>query len=289
MNPTKFVLITGANRGIGLQIAKVVRFKYNFNILLCARSEEAGREAIKEIEAELPSYSSKLNLGLVDINNKDSVNSFVKTFEDSGSKIDILVNNAGILYRAGDAPDPDTCSKTMNVNFFGTIDFTSKMYRFLNLNAKVIFIGSILGPRAFDECSEDLKKRFLDDKATVDEVCQFAGEYLSCVKSGTWKGSGFALWDYGVSKLFLQVAVKAMSREKDAIAKNLQFYCIHPGVITTGINNFSRSANHKDIKESTRSFEMMIEKPWGINEKENGGFYHEDGSFYDLDPKMRVL
>lgn len=83
----KTVIITGANRGIGLALAKIFN-KHEWKVLTTCRS-------IANAPKELASISSVYAL---DVTSEDSILSLRK--ELSNLPVDLLINNAGINVRA---------------------------------------------------------------------------------------------------------------------------------------------------------------------------------------------
>ena len=86
----KTALVTGANRGIGLSIAKALASKDNIRVLACARTGEAAQEASVKIGRD--------TIGVVlNLSDPALAGAQVKTIEAEHGPIDILVNNAGIM------------------------------------------------------------------------------------------------------------------------------------------------------------------------------------------------
>jgi NAD(P)-dependent dehydrogenase (short-subunit alcohol dehydrogenase family) len=83
------VLITGANRGIGLALVRTYLAQGDRVIGTCRAPEKA--EELKKIVADNP----HLSLHALDVTDGTSIRSLVHTLE--GQALDILVNNAGIL------------------------------------------------------------------------------------------------------------------------------------------------------------------------------------------------
>ena len=83
-----------------------------------------------------------------------------------------------------------------------------------------------------------------------------------------------------MSKLFLQVYVSALARSEDIVGRGVQCYTMHPGVISTDMNNHNE--NYKPVMEGVRSSMKLIEKEFKVDPVEQGGFFHEDGSLLAL-------
>ncbi len=88
----KTLLITGASRGIGAEIAKL--FAQNgYNISFCYKTSE--KEA-KAIENELLKYNVKVYSQKADLTQSCEIKSFVDNTISKFKKIDVLINNAGV-------------------------------------------------------------------------------------------------------------------------------------------------------------------------------------------------
>lgn len=118
MLKNRVAIITGASRGIGLEIA--CRFaSEGCRLSLVARS---GSE-LKKVEALLgKKYQTEVATFVCDVSDEATVQRVVQNTEEKFGQIDILINNAGVLGPVG--PLMDICAKdwsqTINVNLTGT-------------------------------------------------------------------------------------------------------------------------------------------------------------------------
>ena len=101
----KTILITGANQGIGLEIAKNFYSKGS-NIILCARNKKKLLSIKKKLVSK---FKNKFFLEPLDISKQNQVDKFYKKIFKKNKKIDILINNAGIY-------GPKGSSETLNWN-----------------------------------------------------------------------------------------------------------------------------------------------------------------------------
>ncbi|WP_119791003.1 SDR family NAD(P)-dependent oxidoreductase [Flavobacterium anhuiense] len=126
----KTVLITGANRSIGLETAKQLSEKGLF-VYLGTRDLAKGEEVVKELNAK---GFQNIQAIQIDVTDAESVLAAKNIIEKEKGKLDILINNAGIL---GDIPqNPSTTSiediqRVFDTNFFGAITVTQTFIELL--------------------------------------------------------------------------------------------------------------------------------------------------------------
>ncbi len=134
----KNLIITGANRGIGLGITKVM-LSQNHTVIATTRNiENSG-----DLQNLKNKYSKNLKIVSLDLTNKDSLLSFSKKIPFN--HLDILINNAGIM--EGNSLNIANTDKTFQVNTLGPMQVTQKLIKkLLNSNsAKVFFMSSKMG------------------------------------------------------------------------------------------------------------------------------------------------
>lgn len=94
MNASKkrVALVTGANRGIGFEIARQLAHK-EITLLLGARDAESGLEAKERLTAR----QLDVHLVSIDVSDQTSIQAAIGKIGDTFGRLDVLVNNAGIL------------------------------------------------------------------------------------------------------------------------------------------------------------------------------------------------
>ncbi len=111
----KIALITGANRGLGLEIARQLG-KKGIKVLIGARNAIAGQAAAGDLKAE---GIDALTV-LLDITDKNSINSTVQFVTEKFGYLDILVNNAARLPKATDEGAPSMVNQELLLEFLET-------------------------------------------------------------------------------------------------------------------------------------------------------------------------
>jgi NAD(P)-dependent dehydrogenase (short-subunit alcohol dehydrogenase family) len=126
------ILITGANRGIGLELARQYSARGDDVIAAC-------RHASSELQA----------LGIeviqnVDVTSDDSIEDLAAALR--GRQLDRLVNNAGVLERDSlDELDYDAIERQFRVNSVGPLRVTAGLRKKLAPGAKVFIVTSRMG------------------------------------------------------------------------------------------------------------------------------------------------
>ena len=116
------MLITGANKGIGHEVARQLAAK-GFHVFVGARNAKAGRKAAEEIAKK----GGKTTFLEVDVADNDSVTTAAREFSNIADHLDVLVNNAGIIVDGDDAileTSDDLFRKTLETNTLGPLRVT---------------------------------------------------------------------------------------------------------------------------------------------------------------------
>lgn len=124
MNNKKIALITGANKGIGKEIARQLGAQ-GFTVLVGARDVERGEEAAKELKAN----GAHAHAVQLDVTDEASIEAAAHRIEQEFDGLDVLVNNAGVaLDRVPPSQlDRDTLRRTFETNVFGVVGVTQAM------------------------------------------------------------------------------------------------------------------------------------------------------------------
>jgi NAD(P)-dependent dehydrogenase (short-subunit alcohol dehydrogenase family) len=118
----KTALITGANKGIGREVAHQLASK-GFQVFIGARNVDAGRAAADA----LTKNGAKATFLYLDVSDAESVTAASHECAKSADHLDLLVNNAGILFDDDSAIltiDDELIRKTLETNTLGPLRVT---------------------------------------------------------------------------------------------------------------------------------------------------------------------
>ena len=157
----RVALITGANKGIGREVAYVLG-KIGARILLGARDRARGEVAAAEMREE----GLYANFVYLDVNRPETLVAAAQEIEASYGRLDILINNAGIADQADGLPGSasmEAVRRVFDTNFFGALSATQAMLPLLRKSrgARVVNVSSGLGSLGYNS---DPQAEFADIK-----------------------------------------------------------------------------------------------------------------------------
>lgn len=141
----KIALVTGANKGIGFEVARQLAGA-DCTVLLGARNRELGEAAAAALRAE----DLDVRYLAIDLTDHATIAAAAETVAADFGRLDILVNNAGIADPADGPPSKaslEAIERIFQVNFFGTIAVTQAMLPLLRKSTagRLVNVSSGLG------------------------------------------------------------------------------------------------------------------------------------------------
>ncbi len=140
----KIVIITGASRGIGREIAKRLAKKGLKVIANYNKSEEAA----KELKSELKQEGIKIDIVKADVSKREEAKKLAKYALDKYGKIDVLINNAGISeYKLFTDETDEDWDKIINTNLYSAFAMSQEVIPNMvhNKNGLIINMSSAWG------------------------------------------------------------------------------------------------------------------------------------------------
>jgi NAD(P)-dependent dehydrogenase (short-subunit alcohol dehydrogenase family) len=143
----RVALITGANRGIGLETAKQLG-EQGVTVVVGARTLKAAEETAAKLKAQgIDAYGVQL-----DVVNPDDRTAAAKFLEEKFGKLDILINNAGVNGKEGltslvSQVEDSELERVFSTNLFAVVALTREVLPLLKKSeaGRVVNLSSILG------------------------------------------------------------------------------------------------------------------------------------------------
>lgn len=218
----KTALITGANRGIGQQVARMLA-KDGWDVLVASRDRQKADTAAARLRKDTGGRLKGVEL---DVTSDASIETAARKLRDGAIRIDALINNAGV-YRE------QPVAKTLETNFFGPLRVTLGLLPLLRDGATITNVTSGLG--ALSNLDGEHRRLLSATSLTRDELVKLMREY---VDSG---GGDWGTDPYGVSKAGLNALTRLFAVE--LAPRAIKVNAIDPGWVRTdmGGRNAPRS------------------------------------------------
>jgi NAD(P)-dependent dehydrogenase (short-subunit alcohol dehydrogenase family) len=222
------IVVTGAGRGLGLEVSqKLARLGYR--VVLTARREADAERAA----AGLPGLVIPRQL---DVTSAREVRDFVSALSEVGD-VHGLVNNAGVSLSGFDA---DVVRRTLATNFFGALELTQALAPRMVPGANLVMVSSGMGE--LSAYSADLQARFTSPSLDVPALVKLVDEFETDVRLGQHTSRGWPSSAYRVSKAALNALARIEARELPALHVN----AVCPGWVKTDMGGpgASREVEH---------------------------------------------
>lgn len=220
-------LVTGANSGVGKEIALGLALQGARVILVC-RDAAKGQAALEEIKAV--SGSQKVDLLLADLSSQAEIRSLAKTIYDRYPALHVLINNAGVVLRER-KNSVDGIEMTLATNYLGPFLLSYLLLDLMRASkpARILNVSSAIHQWARLDL-EDL---------------QFTQRKYQWIKA------------YSQSKLLMNLATFELARRLQE--KGVTVNCLHPGAVKTNLG--STSANNSFLKIVERCIKWFFVTP----------------------------
>jgi NAD(P)-dependent dehydrogenase (short-subunit alcohol dehydrogenase family) len=233
----KKVLVTGANKGIGLETAAQLA-SLGATVFLGSRDIQKGEaQAANFKKQDLEVYAVSL-----DVTSQQSIQDAVKTIQAKGNGVlDVLVNNAGVMLRGKDsAPGSladDVLRTTFETNLFGLVNVTRHCLPLLKRSkeGRIVNVTSILG--------------------SLSELSDPNSSVYACMYTA-----------YNMSKAAVNMYTVLLAEElKDT---KIKVNAAHPGWVKTDMGGDGAML---EVTEGAKTSVMLATLP---DEGPTGGYYH---------------
>jgi len=236
MSYNRIALITGGNRGLGLEaVRQLSEQEPQTLVLMGSRNVEAGEKAIRQLRDQHKHPYKNIQVIPIDVTSQSSVDESKQIIKDKYKGLDVLVNNAGVV-------DAESPRRTLEVNYYGVKRVYHAFAPLLNTNARVVYVGSGLGLFHLYDLPESLKNKFESEtltEAQLDEECE---AYIAAAKKGTDEvkkryGGDNTAFAYTFSKVLVHTLLRVHSRLNHV--KGCTYVAVDPGYCATDLNQHS--------------------------------------------------
>jgi NAD(P)-dependent dehydrogenase (short-subunit alcohol dehydrogenase family) len=207
---TELAVVTGGNRGIGLEVGRQLAGR-GLRVILASRDLEAGRKAAAALGVEARA---------LDVADGQSVKAFAAGL--AGTRLDVLVNNAGVSLPGFDP------AGTLAVNYFGAAAVTDALVPLMPPGGRVVMVSSGMG--ALSGMPAEVVARLTApglQRAGVDAVARaFIAETGEGRRHRGWPGNA-----YSMSKALLNALVRVLAPALAARGIKVNAAC--PGWVRT--------------------------------------------------------
>jgi NAD(P)-dependent dehydrogenase (short-subunit alcohol dehydrogenase family) len=228
------ILVTGANKGIGLAIVRAILEDHDDAfVYLGSRDPDRGRAAAGSLTNTSPEWHERIEVVSLDVSADRSVSAAAeRVARSSGSdKLYGLLNNAGISGGGG-----ASLTDVLQVNTLGIHRVCESFLPLMDpTRGRIANVTSAAGPSFVATCSAEMQRFFLDPRMTWADLRDFVDE---CIAMGDDKAAFAAkgLGDraafgaaYGLSKALANAYTLLLAREHP----NLRINACTPGFIET--------------------------------------------------------
>ncbi|TGJ78657.1 hypothetical protein E0Z10_g10103 [Xylaria hypoxylon] len=179
----KVYLVTGANTGIGKEVARILYSK-NAVVWIAARNAEKGSNAIASIKEAHPSSNGRLEFLQLDLSDLTTVKTSADAFLAKEKRLDVLFNNAGVMFPPNGSKTAQGHELQLGTNCLGPFLFTRFLTPTLIATAKMASKGSVRVVWVSSSAAEHLNPKGGIDLDNLD-----------------YKRDAFYAYKYGISKV----------------------------------------------------------------------------------------
>ena len=239
----KRILVTGANKGIGLAtVENLLQNHSDTFLILGSRDEKRGDEAVGFLTSTEPKWADRLMMLAIDVSSDESVTMAAETvdssFEADAKPLYGIINNAGI------GSSSIGLEPTLQVNTWGIHRVCEVFIPLLEASGRIVNVTSAAGPN-FIEAADDMTRTMLTDPdVSWDTLEEYMNRCISESKdsASTTSGLGNA---YGLSKACANALTLILARENPGLTIN----ACTPGFIETDMTRPFAESQGKTASE----------------------------------------
>ncbi|MBN1206646.1 MAG: SDR family oxidoreductase [Myxococcaceae bacterium] len=196
------VLVTGGNRGIGLEVCRQLG-RRGMRVLLTAKESAAGEAATGALRSE----GLDVIFEPLDVASQESIDALAARLAQREQRLAALVNNAAITL---DGFGADVAERTSAVNFFGAWRLTERLLPLLEEHGRLVMVSTGSGELA--NLPPEIRRRF-DPPPSKEALAALVREFVEDVRSGQYARKGWPRSAYRISKAALNALTRRLAEE----------------------------------------------------------------------------
>jgi NAD(P)-dependent dehydrogenase (short-subunit alcohol dehydrogenase family) len=266
----RVILVTGANKGIGLEVVRKLAKNPSYNndiILLGSRDLKRGQDALKQLNSP-----SNVHLFQIDSSSSESISHAVEEIKQKyGGQLDILINNAALWTQELTV---DVAREILQTNYYGLKTLNEQLFPLLHENGRIVNVSSAGGPWALYRYSKELQEKYLSPTLTIEQLDRFVKDFILAIETKNLEALGYDTKSISIIYHFSKIAVNALTRiqaRQWSGQKNITTYAVCPGFCDTDMTKHAPGSRSPEI--GADSILYVVQTPQ--NELENGAFYQD--------------
>jgi len=241
------VLVTGGNRGLGLQTCRELAER-GYQVILASRDIERGKAAAADLSGDVEVAELEV-----------ASPAAIARLADSIGELFAVVNNAGASF---DGFDAEIAAKTLQINFFGAAAVADALAPHVVDGGNIVMVSSGMGSASC--LSESLAARFLSPDLSREQLDALMNEYCADIAAGEHERKGWPSNAYSVSKVGLNALTRVFARQHP----RLRVTAVCPGWVRTDMGGPRAS---RDVEEGASGIVWAATR----SEGDSGGIYRD--------------
>jgi len=219
----RWAVVTGANRGIGLEVCRQLAVA-GVRAILTARDGATARAAADKLGGARAGVEARP----LDVTDPAGVAAFAEGLAAAPGRLDILVNNAGVSLSGFDEA---VARRTLAVNVYGALAVTEALLPLMGPGARIVNVSSGMGE--LSALGPARQAALLDETLTREGLAALMEEFARDVAQGQAQRRGWPASAYRVSKAGLNALTRILAR--DLAGRGIGVNSVCPGWVRTGM------------------------------------------------------